>query len=133
MTASRSPFEYAVLRVVPDLERGETLNAGVILMSRPRRFLGARIALDERKLASLAPDCDVAAVRAHLDAIDRIARGDAAAGPIARLSFPERFHWLVSPASTIVQPSDVHTGLTDDPAVELERLFSRLVAERRRA
>lgn len=128
MTASRSPFEYAVLRVVPDLERGETLNAGVILMSRPRRFIGARISLDERKLGALAPGCDVAAVRGHLEAIERIASGDPSAGPIARLSFPERFHWLVSPASTIVQPSAVHTGLTDDPAGELERLFARLVA-----
>jgi hypothetical protein len=128
VTASRSPFEYAVLRVVPDLERGETLNAGVILMSRPRRFLGARIALDERKLATLAPGCDIDGVRAHLEAVERIARGDATAGPIARLSFPERFHWLVSPTSTIVQPSAVHTGLTDDPAAELERLFARLVA-----
>ncbi len=125
---SRAPFEYAIFQVVPDLERGERLNAGVVLMCRPKRFLGARVALDEDRLAALAPGCDGAAVRAHLEAISRIAAGDVAGGPIARLTYPERFHWLVAPTSTIVQPSPVHTGLTDDPGSELERLFVRLVA-----
>ena len=84
-----------------------------------------------RRRSTRAPSRRVAiraAVRAHLDAISRIAAGDEAGGPIARLTYPERFHWLVAPASTIVQPSPVHTGLTDDPASELERLFERLVA-----
>ncbi len=128
MTASRSPFAYAVLRVVPHVERGEFLNAGVILFCRPRRFLAARVALDERRLRALAPDCDPDAIRPHLDALRRIADGDGTAGPIARLGRAERFHWLVAPVSTVVQPSEVHTGLTDDPAAALERLFAELVA-----
>lgn len=123
----RSPYLYAIVRVVPHVERGETLNAGVVLLCRPRRFLGAKTALDEARLAALAPDCDAAAVRPHLEAIEAIARGDAAAGPMATLTIAERFHWLVAPSSTIIQPSAVHTGLTDDPAAELERLVESLV------
>ena len=127
----RSPFEYAIVRVVPRVERGEMFNAGIVLHSRPRRFLAARIELDREVLRSLAPDCDPAEVLDHLEAIPRIAAGDPAAGPIARLSRPERFHWLVAPSSTIVQPSAVHTGLTDDPAATLEHLFATLVRDRR--
>jgi len=123
----RSPYLYAIIRVVPRVERGETLNAGVVLLCRSRRFLGARMALDEGRLAALAPDCDGGAVRPHLDAIESIARGDADAGPMARLTIAERFHWLVAPSSTIIQPSAVHTGLTDDPAAELEHLVDALV------
>jgi hypothetical protein len=123
-------YSYALVRVVPRVERGERFNAGIVVHSRPHRFLGARTALDESLLRALAPDCDPAEVRPHLDAIMRIARGDADAGPIARLSPAERFHWLVSPSSTIVEPSEVHTGMTDDPAAELERLFRALVVER---
>lgn len=124
---ARSPFEYAIVRVIPRVERGEAFNAGIVLMCRPRRFLGARTRLDERVLAALAPDCDPEWVRAHLAAIERIAAGDPDAGPIARLSAPERFHWLVSPASTIIAPSPVHTGLTADPAATLDHLFHTLV------
>jgi hypothetical protein len=124
---SRSPFQYAIVRVVPRVERGERLNAGVIVQCRPRRYLAARTALDDARLLALAPDADPAAVRRHLEAIERIAAGDPAAGPIARLAAPERFHWLVSPSSTIIQPSEVHTGLTDDPEAELESLFAELV------
>ena len=126
----RAPFEYALVRVVPRVERGERFNAGVIVFSRPRRFLGARTALDEAVLRALAPDCDPDEVRAHLDAIERIARGDPTGGPIAGLSAPERFHWLVSPTSTIVQPSEVHTGLTHDPEATLAHLFETLVRDR---
>jgi hypothetical protein len=128
--APRKPFEYAIVRVVPRVERGERFNAGIVLHSRPHRFLGARTALDESVLRALAPDCDPAEVRPHLDAIVRIASGDPTAGPIARLSPAERFHWLVAPSSTIVAASEVHTGLTDDPAAELDRLFRTLVLER---
>ena len=123
----RSPYQYAIIRVVPRVERGESLNAGVVMLCRSKAYIGARTELDERRLAVLAPDIDPAIVRPHLDAIERIARGDAAGGPMAALSVPERFHWLVSPASTIIQPSAVHTGLTDDPAAELEHLFQTLV------
>jgi Protein of unknown function (DUF3037) len=125
--SGRAEFQYSILRVVPSVERGERLNAGVILLCRPKPFLGARIALDERRLAALAPDCDATLVRSHLEVVERIAAGDDSAGPIARLTPAERFHWLVSPSSTVIQPSEVHTGLTDDPAAELEELFARLV------
>ena len=128
--STRSPFEYALIRVVPRVERGERFNAGVLVFSRTRRFLDARTWLDEAVLAVLAPGCEPDEVRVHLDAVERIARGDAQAGPIAALSAPERFHWLVSPTSTMVQPSEVHTGLTDDPAATLEHLFARLVRDR---
>ena len=122
------PFAYALVRVVPHVERGECLNAGVVLFCRQRAFLAARVGLDERRLAALAPDLDPAAVRPHLDAVPRIAAGDPAAGPIAALDRSERFGWLVAPSSTIIQPSAVHTGLSDDPAGMLDHLFVTLVA-----
>jgi hypothetical protein len=122
-----SPFQYAIVRVVPRVERGECVNTGVVLFCRPRRFLAARVELDEARVRALAPDADLEAVRGHLDAFVRIAAGDADAGPIAALPESERFHWLVSPSSTIIQCSAVHTGLSDDPAAELEHLLERLV------
>jgi Protein of unknown function (DUF3037) len=125
--ATRRPFEYAVVRVVPRVERGEAFNAGIVLMSRPARYLGARVALDDAVLVAMAPDCDPQVVRDHLDIVVRVAEGDPTAGPIARLSMAERFHWLVSPSSTIIQPSDVHTGLTEDPPATLDHLFRTLV------
>ncbi len=121
------PFQYAVVRVVPRVERGESLNAGVIVLCRPKRFLAARVALDTARLAALAPDVEAATIEAHLQGIVRIARGDPDAGPIAALTQGERFHWLVAPSSTVIQPSEVHTGLCDDPAEELDHLFDRLV------
>ena len=124
----RSVFQYAVIRVVPRVERGECLNVGIVLLCRGRRYLGARILLDEARLAAFAPDLDVSSLRPHLEAIERIADGDPTAGPIARLGRAERFHWLVAPASTIIQPSEVHTGLCHDPAAELEHLLATLVA-----
>ena len=120
-------FQYAIVRLLPRVERGECLNVGVILLCRTRPYLGARIALDERRLAAFAPDLDPATVRPHLDAIERIAAGDPTAGPIARLGQAERFHWLVAPSSTMIQPSEVHTGLCDDPAAELDHLMTTLV------
>ena len=122
-----SQFQYAVVRVVPDVERGECLNAGVILLCRPRRFLAARVHLDEAKLRAIAPEADPATIVPHLAAIERIAAGDPTAGPMAQLVQGERFHWLVAPSSTVIQASEVHTGLCDDPAVELDHLFDRLV------
>ena len=123
----RSPFAYAVVRVIPHVERGESMNAGVILLCRPRRFLAAKVTLDEARLRALALDCDETEIRRHLEAIPRIAAGDRDAGPIAALSQPERFHWLVAPASTVVQPGDVHTGMTEDPAATLDHLFATMV------
>jgi len=128
MTASPAPvrhsYDYAVVRVVPRVEREEFFNAGVILFCRVRRFLGARVALDQGRLAALAPALDPAGVEAHLALIERICAGDVDAGPIARLPLAERFHWLVAPRSTVVQTSPVHSGLCADPAAALERLFA---------
>jgi hypothetical protein len=121
------PFQYAVVRVVPRVERGESLNAGVILLCRPRRFLAARVGLDADRLRALAPDVDPGTIETHLRGIERIAAGDPSAGPIAALGQGERFHWLVAPSSTVIQPSEVHTGICDDPAEELDHLFERLV------
>lgn len=127
MPAPRDVYQYALIRVVPRVERGEQLNVGVVLMCRPQAYLGARIEADPARLVALAPDLDPASLTPHLEAIERIAAGDPAAGPIARLGIAERFHWLVSPASTIIQPSEVHTGLCDDPAAELDHLIRTLV------
>jgi hypothetical protein len=121
------PFQYAIVRVVPRVERGECMNAGVVLLCRPKRFLAARVGLDVDRLRALAPDVDPATIDEHLAAIERVAAGDSAGGPIARLGQGERFHWLVAPSSTVIQPSEVHTGLCDDPAAELDHLFERLV------
>ena len=122
-----SPFSYAILRVVPRVERGERFNAGVVLFCRQRQFLGAKVTLDARRLSALAPDASAEEVRAHLDVLVRVARGDPECGPIARLPQSERFGWLVAPSSTIIQPSEVHTGLSGDPEATLGDLFSELV------
>ena len=122
-----SPFSYAILRVVPRVERGERTNVGVVVFCRPLDYLGARTQLDVGRLRALAPGLDPEDVRPHLHAVERIAAGDPAAGPIARLDRTERFHWLTAPSSTVLQPSEVHTGLCDDPAAELDHLFAELV------
>jgi DUF3037 family protein len=124
----RDAFQYAIWRVVPDLERGEALNAGVVVFCRRRGFLAARAELDEARLRALAPGVDAAAVRRHLDGLVRVAAGDPEAGAVAALPQSERFGWLTAASSTIVQPSPIHTGLCDDPEALLDRLFDRLVA-----
>jgi hypothetical protein len=126
--AGAEAFQYAVWRVVPDLERGEALNAGVVVFARRHGFLAARARLDPARLRALARDTDADAVARHLDALVRIAAGDPLAGPIAALPASERFGWLTAPSSTVVQPGPVHTGLCDDPQALLDRLFERLVA-----
>lgn len=120
-------FQYALLRVVPRLERGESLNAGIVLFARTRKFLDARVRLDSSRLGAIAPEADASAIEQHLDARARVAAGDPAGGPIARLEQSERFNWLVAPSSTVIQPSPVHTGICPDPAATLDRLFDRLV------
>jgi hypothetical protein len=125
--SARSPFAYTVLRAVPRVERAEFINAGVVLFCRERRFLDARTGLDCGRLAAIAPDCDSDEIAAQLAAIERVARGDSSAGPIASLAKAERFHWLSSPCSTMVGRSEVHTGLTDDPSRTLDHLFRTLV------
>ncbi|HSL64890.1 MAG TPA: DUF3037 domain-containing protein [Gaiellaceae bacterium] len=121
-------FSYAVLRLVPRVERGERINVGVVVYCRPRRYLAARTGLDEARARALWPDLDLAEVRAHLAAVERIAAGEEGAGPIAALDLDARFHWLVAPSSTIIQPSPVHTGVCEEPGEQLERLFAELVA-----
>ena len=124
------PFEYAVLRVVPRVERGEGVNVGVVVFCRTRSYLGARIDLGPRQrsaLAALATDLDADAIQAHLDEVVRIIDGDPDGGPIARLDAPERFRWVTSPSSTMIQPSEVHGGVTESPAESLDDLFDRLV------
>lgn len=125
--AGRRAFSYAILRVVPRVERGERFNAGVVLFCRQRDFLGVRVALDETRLNALAPDMRAREVRAHLDALVRVAEGDLDAGPIAAMPASERFGWLVAPSSTIVQPSEVHTGVSENPSATLDALFAELV------
>ncbi len=125
-------FDYAVVRVVPNVEREEFLNAGVILFCRTRRFLKARIELDASRLAALAPDFDASQVQEYLDLIPRICAGGPEAGPIGELSQPERFHWLVSPRSTTIQISPVHCGCCADPQAALDDLFEKMVRPTRR-
>ena len=124
---TRSSFDYAVLRVVPHVEREEFINAGVIVFCRTKRYLGAHVALDEKRLAALAPDVAPAEVQQHLDELLSICRGDPAGGPISLLPPAERFHWLVTPRSTVIQSSPVHSGLSDDPEAMLEHLFETMV------
>lgn len=123
-----SPYQYALLRVVPDVERAEFLNAGVVLFARTLGYLAARVALDRERLAALSADADPGPLGERLNALARVAAGDPGAGPIAGLEPSERFSWLVAPSSTTIQPSPVHTGLCADPERELEHLFARLVA-----
>jgi len=122
-----SSFDYAIIRVVPRVERGELVNAGVILFCLERDFLQARVEVNEPRLLALWPEIDLELVRQHLEAIPKICAGSPDAGPIARLSLRERFHWLVAPRSTMIQVSPVHTGLCDPPERALDELFSQMV------
>ena len=124
---AHSSFDYAIIRVVPRVEREEFINAGVILYCLTRRFLDARVALDERRLLALAPDADVELIRGHLESIPRVCAGGKAAGPIGQLPQKERFHWLVAPRSTILQAGPVHSGLCEDPAKALTHLLETMV------
>jgi len=127
MPADTKPFAYSILRLVPCIERGELLNVGLCLYCRQHDFLELRTHLDEERLKAIAPDIDTAAVAERLETIAAVIAGDQAAGALAGMPQSERFGWLAAPSSTMIQASDVHTGLTADPAAELERLFSSLV------
>jgi hypothetical protein len=122
-----SPFDYAIVRVVPHVEREEFVNAGVIVFCDAHDYLSARIELDQGRLVALARDVDLALVRRHLEAIPRICEGGALAGPIGQLTKRERWHWLVAPRSTILQTSSPHAGLGEDPQTWLERLLEQVV------
>jgi Protein of unknown function (DUF3037) len=125
--SARIVFEYALLRVVPSIERGECMNVGVVLLCRQRRFLSARLHVDAARLRALSPDVDIESIQQQLDHIPVVCAGGAAAGPLGELPVQERFRWLTAPRSTILQCSAVHCGLTLDPARELERLHATLV------
>jgi hypothetical protein len=124
---SRSAFTYAVLRIVPDIEREEFVNAGLILFARERRFLQARTDVDLGALASLNEDCDLDAIRAQLELVQAIASGTIDVVPFAGMSQSERFHWLTTPRSTLIQPGPLHAGVTDDPEATFEHLYEVLV------
>jgi hypothetical protein len=124
-------YDYAIVRVVPRVERGEQINVGVILSCVDGDFLEARIELDPARLLALDPTLDVGEIQASLATIPAICRGGADAGPIGELPPRGRFRWLVSPRSTVIQMSPVHTGRTDDPEAALERLLETMVRTRR--
>jgi Protein of unknown function (DUF3037) len=125
--AGEQTYDYAIIRVVPRVERGEAINVGVILSCPALDFLDARIELDPSRLLAIDPSADVEATRANLETIPRVCRGGSDAGPIGELPQRSRFHWLVSPRSTIIQLSPVHTGRTSDPQKALERLMETMV------
>jgi hypothetical protein len=120
-------YSYAVVRVVPNVERDEFVNAGVIVYSQERRYLAAKVILHEERLRALAPRIDMADVRRHLETVPKICAGDATAGSIAKLGLGERFHWLTAPRSTMIQVSPVRTGICDEPERLLEKLMGEMV------
>jgi hypothetical protein len=120
-------YDYAIVRVVPRVERGEFVNVGAIVSSDAESYLAARFAVDEARLLALDPRIDLNAIHTALAAISAVCGGGAAAGPIGKLSLRERFHWLVAPRSTIIQTSAVHTGRCDDLDGALDRLLARMV------
>jgi len=124
----RDAYDYAVIRVVPRVEREEFVNVGVILFCAERRYLGCRIVADAARLHTLAPALDTEEIARHLDGMRAVCDGEPPAGPIAAMSPSERFHWLVAPRSTAIQTSAVHSGVADDPAAALDHLYERLVA-----
>ena len=121
-------FDYAILRVVPRVERQEFINAGVVVFCLEKRYLAARIRLDAARMKALWPDADAELAQEHLKAVQRICDGDPAAGPIAKLSQRERFHWIISPRSTIIQPSPVHTGVCNATDGLLDRLEQQFLS-----
>ncbi|HYV49626.1 MAG TPA: DUF3037 domain-containing protein [Myxococcaceae bacterium] len=123
----RVSYDYAVIRVVPSVERGELINAGAVVFCAVRDWLEAKVELNEARLLALAPDADVEDIRRHLEAIPRICAGGEGAGPIGALARKERWHWLVAPRSTVIQPGPVHTGLCESPGAALEQILKEMV------
>jgi hypothetical protein len=120
-------YSYAVIRVVPRVDREEFVNAGIILFARTKKYLEARVQLDEARLRSLAPDLDMEALRRHLATFQAVAEGRKEGGSIARQDQSERFHWLTSPRSTLIQTSPVHVGFCEDPKAAVDDLMRDLV------
>jgi hypothetical protein len=126
--SDRSPYDFAIIRIVPRVEREEFVNAGVVVFCPARRFLEARVLIDEDRLRALWPGLDIALIRQHLEPFPKVCAGEPDAGPIAAKPLRERFHWIVSPRSTMIQISPVHTGITESPEAVLDELFSRLIS-----
>ncbi|WP_338871301.1 DUF3037 domain-containing protein [Myxococcus stipitatus] len=124
---AHSSFDYAIIRVVPRVEREEFINVGVALFCTTQRFLGVRVELDEARLKALSPDVDLDTVRGHLESFRRVSEGGKSAGPIGQLPQKERWHWLVAPRSTILQTGPVHSGLSQEPQKALEHLMDTVV------
>lgn len=120
-------YEYAVLRIVPRVEREEFLNTGVILYCKDMRFLQTIITIDTNRILALCPQLDIPEIEAHLNAFEQICAGNPKAGPIARLDMPSRFRWLTATRSTVIQSSKVHPGLCNDPLAALQKLHAQLV------
>jgi hypothetical protein len=127
MRAGQQTFEYALIRAVPRIERGESVNIGVVLYCQAAEFLSCRTAVDADRLRALDPGVDLDAVESAVDAIRAVCDGDSAAGAAAGASRRDRFGWLTAPRSTVVQPGPIHAGVTEDPGACLEHLFERLV------
>jgi hypothetical protein len=124
-------FDYALVRVVPRVERGEFLNAGVIVFCLTEEYLDARVDLDGERLRAFAPSIDIALISSHLEVIPRVCRGSVDAGPIGQLPLRSRWHWLVAPRSTVIQTSPVHSGVGDNLELALNSLFDKLVKQPR--
>jgi hypothetical protein len=124
---SSDSFDYAIIRVVPRVEREEFLNVGAVVFCRTKKYLAARIELDEKRLLAFFPGIDIETIREHLEMIPKVCEGGAAAGPIGQLSQSERFNWIVAPKSTMVQCSPVHSGVCTDAEGQLGRLVEKMV------
>ena len=120
-------FDYAIIRVVPRVEREEFLNVGAVVFCRTKKYLAAKVEIDEKRLLAFYPEIDVEMIRSHLEMIPKICEGGDAAGPIGQLSQSERFNWIVAPKSTMVQCSPVHSGVCAEPANQLDRLVEEMV------
>jgi hypothetical protein len=123
----KATYEYAVIRIVPKVEREEFINIGVILMSKKKRFLGIKYQLDEKRIKAFSPEIDMALIASYLKAWDNICAGSKAGGAIGELEMHVRFRWLTAARSTIIQSSTIHPGISDDPVAVLEKLFERYV------
>ena len=128
--SARSPYDFAIIRIVPRVDREEFINAGVVLFCPTCQYLKAKVLVDEPRLRALWPDLDIALIRQHPEPFPKVCAGHEDAGPIAQKPLRERFHWIVSPRSTMIQISPVHTGLTEDPETTLTELYEKQVAVR---
>jgi Protein of unknown function (DUF3037) len=130
MMQEKHIYEYAVIRVVPRVERGEFLNVGVIVFCKSLSFLNMLYSVDEDRLKAIYGDIDIEDIRCHLESYEKICHGAKGGGPIALLDLPSRFRWLTAKRSTIIQSSEVHPGLCSDPTQTLEKLFNELVGSK---